>query len=108
MDLMFEVEAGQEELEMRPMASQLASRAWVPEFSWARSPCSFCSSFRESSTVPFSRDAKALEERQASNVGAPPELHGDEDDEDTILDDEESCRRAGQDAVGAVVEAAPS
>ena len=90
------------------MASQLASGALVLEFSWAWSPPQLLQQLSGIIDSSLSRDAKALEERQASNGGAPPELHGNEDDEDTILDDEESCRRAGQDAAGAVVEAAPS
>jgi len=51
----------------------------------------------------FKRTLVIEKEKQASSVGAPPELAQDDDEEDAG-EEEEACRRAFEDALGAVME----
>jgi hypothetical protein len=55
----------------------------------------------------FERTKKAEQDKKQETAGAPAELQADEDDEDTTLDDEETCRRSLEEALGATMEVAP-
>eukprot|EP00406_Dinophysis_acuminata_P044477 CAMPEP_0179310970 /NCGR_PEP_ID=MMETSP0797-20121207/52443_1 /TAXON_ID=47934 /ORGANISM="Dinophysis acuminata, Strain DAEP01" /LENGTH=1117 /DNA_ID=CAMNT_0021020725 /DNA_START=60 /DNA_END=3413 /DNA_ORIENTATION=- len=56
----------------------------------------------------FKRGVELQKEKEKDVAGAPQELQNDEDDNDeTGQEDEELCRRSFEDAMGAVMEAAP-
>jgi len=55
----------------------------------------------------FERTKKAEQDKKQETAGAPAELQADEDDQDTTLDDEETCRRSLEEALGATMEVAP-
>lgn len=56
----------------------------------------------------FKRTIELEKEKKEGLAGAPQELQQDEDDEDNTLDDEDSCRRSIEDAIGSVMKAAPA
>lgn len=53
------------------------------------------------------RTSKLQQEKQKESVGAPPELQGDEDDENNTEDDEENCRRSLEEVLGSLMQASP-
>lgn len=55
----------------------------------------------------MSRSQEVATEKSKHNVGAPTELQPDEDEERSAEDDEENCRRALEEVLGALMEVAP-
>jgi len=56
----------------------------------------------------LNRSAALQNDRIQSQVGAPAELLADEDDEDTPEEDEETCRRCAEEALGACMKVSPA
>lgn len=57
--------------------------------------------------VDTARRPDTSKEKLSDKASAPQELQGDEDDGDEDAGNEETCRRSLEDAIGAVMKAAP-
>jgi len=55
----------------------------------------------------FKRTHELEQEKKDSSQGAPAELQQDDDDDDNGMDDEDSCRRSLEEALGSVMQVAP-